>query len=104
MEYSTRTSPTVCYNAFMDDANEAHPSARILRRVGVGLVHDRVSFRIPTNEDAKIHVDHTHGHESWRAKLLQFLHHPIVQWTMIGLLLLDVVILFTELFLGAHVK
>lgn len=96
-ENATRTSN------LLEDANKAHPSVRGLRRVS-GLSYDRVSFRIPTNDDAKIHVHDTHGHESWRARILHFLHQPIVQWTLIGLLLLDVVILFTELFLGAHVS
>jgi membrane-bound ClpP family serine protease len=102
-ENVTRDSPNVSIPADAD-AEEGRQFARDLRRQS-GLVHDnRVSFRIPTNEDAKIHVHDMHGHESWRAKILYFLHQPSVQWTLIALLLLDVVILFTELYLGAHVS
>jgi hypothetical protein len=35
---------------------------------------------------------------------LNFIYQTAVQWTLIALLLLDVLILFTELFLGTHVS
>ena len=40
--------------------------------------------------------------DSWESKILHFLHKPAVEWTLCGLLMLDVMILFVELFLGAQ--
>eukprot|EP00563_Minutocellus_polymorphus_P019660 CAMPEP_0197715138 /NCGR_PEP_ID=MMETSP1434-20131217/361_1 /TAXON_ID=265543 /ORGANISM="Minutocellus polymorphus, Strain CCMP3303" /LENGTH=341 /DNA_ID=CAMNT_0043299161 /DNA_START=63 /DNA_END=1088 /DNA_ORIENTATION=+ len=57
---------------------------------------------IPINEEEAHHVDVVHGEDSWEAKVLHFLHSKTVQYTLMGLLLLDVVILFVELFLGAQ--
>jgi hypothetical protein len=60
-----------------------------------------MNFGIPTNEDAQMHVHETHGTESWRYKVLRFLHTKKVQATLMSLLILDVLILCTELFLLA---
>lgn len=79
------------------------PSVRDLR-VKQGLERDRVSFKIPTNEDAAVHVQHVHGQHSWQAKILKVIHKKWFQRTMIGLLLLDILILFTELFLLSTVS
>lgn len=57
---------------------------------------------IPINEEEAHHVDVVHGKDSWEAKVLHVLHSKAVQYTLMGLLLLDVVILFVELFLGAQ--
>ncbi|KAL3913637.1 MAG: hypothetical protein SGARI_000557 [Bacillariaceae sp.] len=43
----------------------------------------------------------THGLDSRRAAALRFLHQKWLQWTLCGLLVLDVLILFTELMLLA---
>ena len=40
--------------------------------------------------------------DSWESKILHVLHKPAVEWTLCGLLMLDVMILFVELFLGAQ--
>jgi hypothetical protein len=60
-----------------------------------------MNFGIPTDEDAQMHVHETHGPESWRYKVLRFLHTTKVQMTLMALLILDVLILCTELFLLA---
>jgi hypothetical protein len=60
-----------------------------------------MNFGIPTNDDAEMHVHATHGSESWRYKVLRFLHTTKVQVTLMSLLVLDVLILCTELFLLA---
>lgn len=57
---------------------------------------------IPINEEEAHHVDVVHGEDSWEAKVLHVLHSKSCQYTLMGLLLLDVVILFVELFLGAQ--
>ena len=55
----------------------------------------------PTNEEEESHVDAVHGSHSWEARVLHVLHSTRVEMMLAGLLLLDVVILFVELFLGA---
>ena len=69
-----------------------------------GLQEDQVSFKIPTNEDAAVHVHHKHGNHSWQAKILKFIHTKWFQRLLLGLLLLDILILFTELFLMSMVR
>ena len=73
------------------------PLVRSLR----GFSDSGVSLRIPTNADANEHVHEIHGKESWQAKALHVLHSNTLQTTLMALLLLDVMILFTELFLSA---
>ena len=60
-----------------------------------GIVH------VPTNEEEALHVDAVHGVDSWESRVLHVLHGPKIELMLAGLLLLDVVILFVELFLGA---
>ena len=60
-----------------------------------------MNFGIPTNEGAQEHVHEIHGKDSWRYAVVSFLHSKPVQITLMTLLLLDVVILFTEIFLLA---
>ena len=61
-----------------------------------------LNFGIPSKQGAQDFVEQYHGKQSWRMKILEFLHKPAVSWTLMGLLLLDVVILFVELFLLTH--
>ena len=79
------------------------PSSKGLRRpeLKTRLSVASMNFGIPTNEDAQMHVHETHGPESWRYKVLRFLHKTKVQVTLMALLVLDVLILCTELFLLA---
>lgn len=65
-------------------------------RLGVG---GEYNFAIPTQEGAREFVQVHHGSESWRMKVLEFLHKRKVQYVLISLLVLDVIILFIELFL-----
>jgi len=60
-----------------------------------------LNFGLPSNEAAQEHACCEHGEDSWRYKLLTKLHSKPVQMTLVGLLLLDVLILFTELALLA---
>ena len=61
-----------------------------------------LQMMVPTNAD-ELHLAHNaHGEESWQAKALNFLHRRTVQYVMMGLLLLDVLVLFLDLFLLAE--
>lgn len=61
-----------------------------------------MNFGMPTNLGAEQHVEEELGHDQhWRKRALKFLHSPQVQMTLMSLLLLDVLILFVELFLLA---
>lgn len=57
---------------------------------------------VPTNTD-ELHLAHNaHGEDSWQAKALKFLHRRSVQYVFMGMLLLDVLVLFLDLFLLAE--
>ncbi len=43
-----------------------------------------------------------HGQDSWRSKILNFIHTKRVQYTLAGLLVMDVLILFLELAIEAY--
>lgn len=62
----------------------------------------RPTPHIPTNEEERQHVEAEHGCGSWQCKVVHILHSKYVQYSLMGLLVLDVVILFIELFLSAH--
>lgn len=61
-----------------------------------------VNFHIPTNQEADDFVHTTHGTNSWKSKTVDLLHSHKVQFLLMTLLLLDVLILFIEIFLLAH--
>mmetsp|Transcript_9101 Transcript_9101/g.19438 ORF Transcript_9101/g.19438 Transcript_9101/m.19438 type:complete len:324 (-) Transcript_9101:337-1308(-) len=74
----------------------------------------RKSFSIPTSEDEFFHVHERHAPEvalhqlqnnidvaPWQIRLLSFINSPRVQHFLIGLLILDVCILFIELAVDA---
>jgi hypothetical protein len=57
---------------------------------------------VPTNKEELRHVHGVHGEDSWQARILAIIHHKWVQRILMGLLLLDVLVLFVELFLAAE--
>lgn len=61
-----------------------------------------MNFQVPANEHARDHVKEKHDEYDWRYLVLQFLHNHTVQYTLMALLLLDVIILFVEIFLASH--
>ncbi len=77
------------------------PASRTLTHPALGglSVRGNFNFGIPTKEGARDYVEEYHGKESWRMRVLEFLHERKVQYTLMSLLLLDVIILFIELFL-----
>jgi len=60
------------------------------------------NFGIPTRQGAREFIEDDYGKESWRMKILDFLHRPVVSHALMVLLLLDVLMLFIELFLLTH--
>jgi Ion transport protein len=60
-----------------------------------------MNFNIPTDQGVHDHVKGQYSQDSWRYKVLKFLHSNKVQIMLIGLLLLDVIILFVELLILA---
>jgi hypothetical protein len=70
------------------------------RRPGIRRQGGRMS--IPTNAHERDHVHTTHGEDSWQARILHIIHSDFVQYFLMGLLLLDVMILFIELYISAE--
>ena len=67
-------------------------------RVGRVSVRE-MNYGIPSVAQVDDHVVETHGEDSWRAKVIYFIHQKWFQRTMLVLLMIDVLIIFTELFL-----
>ena len=57
---------------------------------------------VPTNAEEMLHVKTVHGHKSRRVKILKFIHSKPVQFTLMALLITDVIVLFIEIFLSAE--
>ena len=67
------------------------------QRLAAGISQRGIHFGIPTNQQAQAHAHETHGEDSLEHRTLAFLHQRWVQSTLAGLLLFDVILLFTEL-------
>lgn len=65
------------------------------------LVERGFSMIMPSNIDQMLHAEDKHGEDSWQVRVMHKLHSKTIQRTLIALLLLDVLILFVELFLLA---
>uniref|UniRef100_A0A7S4IEM6 Voltage-gated hydrogen channel 1 n=1 Tax=Odontella aurita TaxID=265563 RepID=A0A7S4IEM6_9STRA len=63
---------------------------------------ERPAYHIPLDEEEEAHVKELHGEHDWRAKVLHVLHAKPITYTLLGLLLLDVIILFAELYIAAE--
>lgn len=70
---------------------------RILDYGGISV--KSLNFGIPTQRGTYEFVKEHDGHQSWRMKIIDFLHQPRVTMVSNFLLLLDVIVLFVELFL-----
>lgn len=87
-----------------DNANRIRPSSKVLRRSrlllsqsSIAIKKDQVNFGIPSRMGIMVHTEETHGEDSWRIHVLEFLHRKWVQMTMMGLLILDLLVIFAEL-------
>ena len=80
-------------------------SSRHWRSTSMTNNQRRSSFAIPTTREEHIHVKERHVTDEnpnpWQLRLLTILNSPTVQHIIIGMLLLDVCIIFTELAIDA---
>lgn len=58
-------------------------------------------FHMPTRRSEHAAVTELHGEESWKARAVRFIHSKLVQVVLMSLLIVDVLVLFVELFLSA---
>lgn len=63
--------------------------------------HDHGKFAIPTTQDEYNEVEERCGKDSWQMKAVHFINSHFIQRLLIALLLMDVLILFVELYLDA---
>jgi len=87
-----------------DNANRIRPSRKVLSRSrlllsqsSIAIKKDQVNFGIPSRMGIMVHTEETHGEDSWRKHVLDFLHRKWFQMTMNGLLILDILMVFAEL-------
>lgn len=78
------------------------PRPGLRKQDGGRLSQHSMNFAIPTTKGAQDHAEEQHGSHSWRYKALKFIHQSWFQKLLMALLLLDVIILFTEIFLLAQ--
>jgi hypothetical protein len=72
-------------------------SSLLVSRSSIAIKKDRVNFGIPSKMSIMVHTWENHGEDCWRMHVLEFLHRKWVQMTMMGLLILDLIIIFAEL-------
>ena len=70
--------------------------------MSVALNKYKINFGIPSRKSVFTFVAGSHGDNSWQVKIHKFLDQKWVEYTLIGLLCLDIIIIFTELFLQTH--
>lgn len=61
----------------------------------------KLNFGIPSNNETTQTAQRDHGEDSWRFKVVEFIHLQWVQKLLMYLLVLDVLLLFFEFFLLA---
>mmetsp|Transcript_33262 Transcript_33262/g.54909 ORF Transcript_33262/g.54909 Transcript_33262/m.54909 type:complete len:307 (+) Transcript_33262:85-1005(+) len=71
-------------------------------RPGVLRQGGNMAIQVPTSADERAHVHETHGEDSWQARILHIIHTDFVEYLLMGLLILDVIILFIELYISAE--
>lgn len=85
----------------INNSDSAHAERPGIQR-RQGSLHVNTFMKVPTSSNERQHVHNVHGDDSWQAKILHFVHKSSVTYFLVGLLLLDVIILFVELFLTAE--
>jgi hypothetical protein len=78
---------------------ELHPSLK--KDYGYRTLTAKTRFVMPTREFENDVAVERHGGDSWKTKAVQFIHTKPVQFTLIALLLIDVIVLFIEMFISA---
>lgn len=77
------------------------PQVRFRRTRGASVAINRydINYGIPSRKSVHDFVILEHGEESWRTKVHDFLKQSWVEYTLLGLLICDIFIIFTEMFL-----
>lgn len=82
----------------LDSTDDLRP----IRGFGGQLSVANFNFNIPSSMGTYQHAEEIHGADSWRYKVVKFLHSGRVQVLLMGLLFLDVLILFVEMLFLAN--
>lgn len=83
----------------MNNSTAAGPKPTMTKLGSMTALPNSFNFGIPGNAQVQEHVEYWHGEGSWKTSTLRLLHRKPVQYTMLALLLLDILFIFTELFL-----
>jgi hypothetical protein len=86
----------------METEHTSQDRPQLSRKMGGRLSVHAMNFGLPTTHGTVMHATDNFGKNSWQYRVLDFLHSQGVQLALILLLLLDVCIIFTELFLLAQ--
>ena len=84
------------------ESENAVPKRKMMTKGSSTISTVNLNFQIPSNKDAEELVRETHNENDWRYLLLHFLNKNAVQYSLMTLLLLDLIILFVEIFLVGH--
>lgn len=86
-------------NTITEGTDPVRPERPGMQRIQGGLHLERF-MQIPIDAHERTHVHDKHGPESWQAKFLHFIHLDVTQYILMSLLIIDVMILFVELYLS----
>jgi hypothetical protein len=105
-EVKSTTSSRVEFDGSVKE-EKASPARRLkvaTKAVGTAVTLEKfsVNLGIPSKKATSVYALKQHGHDSWKIKVHQFFEQKWVEYTLMGLLCLDILIIFTELFLMAE--
>ncbi len=85
------------------EASKEEPPKKVKthRTRGASVAIDRydINYGIPSRKSVHDFVVIHHGEENWRTKVHDFFSQSWVEYTLLGLLVFDILIIFTEMFL-----
>ena len=99
MEEESAATKEVQFTASTVRNEESRKRLRRKRSSNMQVTRDGINFGIPSRQSVHKFSADTHGKDSWKTNALQFIHQKSVQMALMGLLCLDILIIFTELFL-----
>mmetsp|Transcript_26378 Transcript_26378/g.40487 ORF Transcript_26378/g.40487 Transcript_26378/m.40487 type:complete len:228 (-) Transcript_26378:1404-2087(-) len=98
----TSIEPKITGSDMDDETEQCQRSYRPGIDKKIGGATRKLPVNIPTNSHEMRTVSVRYGRESWQVRVLHYVHDRKVQNFLMALLLLDVCILFLELFLAAE--
>jgi len=105
-EGKTITSSRVEFDGSVkkEKASPEHQLRVAVATVGAAVTLEkfRVNLGIPSKKATSMYALKKHSHDSWKIKAHKFFEQKWVEYTLMGLLCLDILIIFTELFLMAE--